>query len=197
MKKSITRTCTSCLVLSVMACGETTGDISEPKAMTFDELTVDATALSSKYLDDEGGVAPGVSPTSSDLPDSGSSEYAGFLHGTLGTDGIVSDVTMTVNFGNSEVTGTASNFMHKTDGAMAGQLTGTGDVDQSGSPAFSPVTLTLSGQLTHAGATVDSDIALDGNFFVHNGDDAGAIAGMAEGNIGDTAIENGVFAVEQ
>ena len=197
MKKSITRICASCLVLSVLACGETSGDDSEPEATTFAELNADATAMSSQYLDDEGGVAPGASPTTSDLPDSGSSAYVGFLHGDLGTGGVVSEVTMNVSFGTDEVTGTASNFIHETDGAMDGQLTGTGNIDHSSSPTFSPLTLTLSGQLTHAGTVVDSDIALDGDFFAHNGDDVGAIAGMAEGNIGDTAIENGVFAVEK
>lgn len=178
----------SCVALS--ACGGGSGDSGDdgPAFSSFEGISTASATLIDTYIDEQGDPLSGVTTTAqADLP-SGSVGYEGYIAGSYDGDRFIGTVTLDVQFDDAEVTGTADNFFHETTGAMSGNLSGTGNINASGPQ----VTVTLTG-------TLDSNVtqlALDGDFLTYDGIDAAAVAGLVEGNVGTSTVDDGIFVAD-
>lgn len=186
---------TMCAVsLAVLAgCGSSDPAVAAP---TFLQLNAAAVAMQSKYTDANGDLLAGVTPaTAVDINAAPNATYTGYVGGDLGGDTLVGALEVNADFGASTATSTATGFIHETDGAYAGLLTGSGVIAPT-APAGTPqISTTVAGDLTNGGTTYATNIALDGSFVANGADPVGAVAGTADGTVGlDLLI--GTFAAE-
>ncbi len=144
-----------------------------------------------------------------EVPTVGSASYSGVLvfegpDDGLDTNFLAGDMSMTADFANSEVSGSAGNFVNADDEEYSGSLT------VSNGTIFNDVVLEdfytysadIAGSLSGADNEVDVDGELGGDFF---GDDAEYAGGVIEGtldvNDGEETItldeDNSGFLLEQ
>lgn len=163
---------------------------------TFATLSADAAAMQSQYTDASGDLLAGVAPASAaDINASANATYSGYVGGDLGGQALVGALTVNADFGAKTATNTATGFIHETDGAYAGTLTGAG-VIQPTAPAGTPqISTSLAGDLNNGGIDYATSIALDGSFVANGANPTGAIAGTADGLVGLDLL-TGVFVAE-
>lgn len=155
---------------------------------SFDTLTADAVAMADGLVDLDTG-AP-IADEMTDLPDTGSAEYTGYIGGLMDGDGFIGELTLNVDFDPNDsgsITGGATGFQHEVDGAYTGSLVlglgsiipglGAGDADL--------IAGDLTGTLQNDGSDYDTTIALDGAFFgAAPGQVPTAVGGIAFGEVG-------------
>ena len=182
-------------VALLAGCG---GGGSDSTVNTYAQMETDARALATGYIDpDTGAILPGAEERTN-LPQSGQGSYEGYVGGDLEGEGLIGELSMTVNFGVGDtgtITGTADNFMHETQGAYTGALNlQNGTIVTGGSGSVSDgVAGDLTGTLSNGGNTYDTEINLEGVFLGGSGTDVpDAMAGGAVGEVG-TGFFDGLF----
>ena len=167
---------------------------------SFTALAEDATAMAASLVDFDTGAALAAERTN--LPESGSVTYTGFVGGEVDGAGLVGELTLNATFAPSDtgsVTGSATGFEHETDGAYTGTLDVTsGVIFDGGTPSNADVlSVDLNGDLQNGGMTYATDITLDGSFFggADNGsDNPTAVGGAAFGTVGMESFDGGFVA---
>jgi hypothetical protein len=166
----------------------------------FTTLTDEATTMAAGLVDLDTGAALAAERTN--LPDSGSVTYTGFVGGEVDGAGLVGELTLNTTFAAADtgsVTGSATGFEHETDGAYTGTLDVIGGVIfDGGTPSDADVlSADLNGDLQNGGMTYATDITLDGSFFggTDNGsDDPTAVGGAAFGTVGMESFDGAFVA---
>ena len=162
----------------------------------FSTADAAAMALIDTYVDAFGSPATGQ-PRSSNFVQTGNVNYAGGLRADLGGSGVVGDVTITVPFGGGDVTGTLRNLQNEVSGAYTGSLQGAGSIDADAAANVPQMMLTFDGNLGSSSGTQAVTLLLDGNFFAHDSNPEGAVAGAVEGSIGGVVLQDGLFTAEE
>ena len=176
----------------VSACSDGAGGSDD--APSFDELVSEGLALEERYEDS--------SLTSvADMPTSGSATYdgvVGYSTSTSDPDAIianpetVSSLTLTADFGSSDISGRAYDFQNADGSDVSGDLEITG-----GSISGNEFGANIDGTLNQAGTTISYDGELAGGFV---DEDAGAVVGggaaLATTEDGDQFAVYGVFAAD-
>jgi hypothetical protein len=182
-------------VALLAGCG---GGGSDSTVNTFLDLDAEARAAAEGYIDpDTGALASGVSERTN-LPQSGSADYNGYVKGDLEGEGLVGELALKVDFSlgdNGTITGTADNFQHETEGAYAGTLDLENGLILPGLTGSDPdgIAGDLNGTLSNGGTNHATSIALEGGFLGGSGTDTpDAMAGGAVGNVG-AGLFDGIF----
>ena len=189
-----------CLFAALSACGggstsgQGTEGIGNPPS-DFAALSNTANGLIEDYINENGVPASGLT-RSTTVPIIGTATYSGYLYGVADDVELIAELELDTNFASREITGTAGSFEASSGATISGELSGDGDIVSSAMNAQPQATIVLRGTLTIAGDAADSAVALDGDFYPSGNDANGAIAGLAEGNIGGDALEDGIFGVE-
>ena len=178
------------------ACGGGGGGGANTVPVDFSTADAAAKALIDTYVDAFGNPATGQ-PRSTSFVQTGNVEYAGGLRGDLGGSGVVGDLTIAVAFDGGGVTGTLQNLQNEVSGAYTGSLQGTGSIDADAAANVPQMMLTFDGNLGSTSGTQAVTLLLDGNFFSHDSNPEGAVAGAAEGTIGGVVLQDGLFAAEE
>lgn len=171
----------------------------------YADLVTRADAAAVGIVDLDSGV---VTSPSTAVPDSGTADYKGYVQGDLGGGELIGELSLTADFANAEITGTATNFQHSDRGAYAGVLYmddthgGVAGTIEDRDPAITTDAIVasgiLAGTLTNGGVDYAASISLDGNFVGGDSDtDPSAIAGIATGKVGaeDLGANTGGFIV--
>ena len=182
-----------CSPLLAAACGG--GGAGNVVQVDFSTADAAAMALAASYVDAAGDPASGLTRSSS-FVQTGVVDYAGALRGTLEGNGVVGNLSLSVTFGTGNATGTASQLQNEATGQYAGTLQGSGSVDKTADPGLPQFTMVLAGNLTGTGGPEAATLLLDGNFFDHDSNPEGAVAGAVEGTIGGVVLGGGLFAAE-
>ncbi|GAA3852648.1 hypothetical protein [Celeribacter arenosi] len=174
------------------ACGGSTTD-----AVSYASLSTSSAAMQSQYTDANGELLGGVAPAATvDILAAADATYTGYVSGTVSGGEMVADLTIDANFFTNSANASATNFVHETNGAYTGTLSGTGVILPTAPLGDDQVTTVLDGSLEYGGASLTTSIGLGGSFVSSSGDPVGAIAGTADGLVG-TDLMTGVFAVEK
>jgi len=166
----------------------------------FTTLADEATTMAAGLVDFDTGAPLAAERTN--LPDSGSVAFTGFVGGEVNGAGLVGELTLNATFAAADsgsVTGNATGFEHETDGAYTGTLDVTsGVIFDGGTPSDADVlSVDLNGDLQNGGMTYATDITLDGSFFggADNGsDDPTAVGGAAFGDVGTESFDGAFVA---
>jgi len=168
-------------IMFTAACGSGSDSSENPiSENAFDEANSAASDLTFSFLDANGEALSSAVRATDDViaTTTGNVTYEGFV--------------------SSELVGSASDFRFEDNTALAGTITGAGSLSSETSDGtFPQATVTLSGTLVDDGVSRPTEIALDGDFYEADSSDIGAIAGLAEGDIGASEIEDGLFAAQQ
>jgi len=188
------------LIGALTACGSNGSDDTPPPTTggpvtytNFADISADADALSSTYVEDDGTLLA-TRTLEAELPTTGAVEYNGFVSvSDTANDSLVGQIALTADFVTTDISGTASNFIHEVDGEYTGTLSATGTVSAAAPVGVTQFSATLEGDLTNAATVHGTTIALEGDFL---GTDYRAIGGEALGLVGADFM-SGNFAAEQ
>ena len=192
------------LIGALTACGSNGSDDTPPPTTggsvtytSFAEISADADALSSTYVEDDGTLLA-KRTLEAELPTTGAVEYNGFISVSddMSGENLVGQIALTADFDAAAdaISGTASNFIHETNVVYTGDLTVTdGEIRANAPTGDYQFRASLEGQLSDGVTTYDTVIGLDGNFL---GTDYSAIGGEALGLVGADFM-SGNFAAEQ
>lgn len=161
---------------------------------SFDEIEPAATAMQSAYTDANGALLLGITPaTASEIPDSGSATYNGFVSGEIAGEARIGELKITAAFavGNNALTSEARNLYHEIDGAYTGILSGVCVLIESPPVGVPQIQINLDGTLSKGGADYATKIALDGRVIANVSDPTGAVAGTADGSVGGNSSKMG------
>ena len=189
-------------IMFTAACGSGSDSSENPiSENAFDEANSAASDLTFSFLDANGEALSSAVRATDDViaTTTGNVTYEGYITGGTEDDGnFVASLELTADFVSSELVGSASDFRFEDNTALAGTITGAGSLSSGTSDGtFPQATVTLSGTLVDDGVSRPTEIALDGYFYEADSSDIGAIAGLAEGDIGASEIEDGLFAAQQ
>ncbi|WP_133169799.1 hypothetical protein [Yoonia maritima] len=185
------------MALALSACGGSdsspvVGETGPVTYVDFNEMSIDAQTLSSQYIETDGRLLIERS-SAENLPTTGAASYYGFVTGTLEGQGLIGQIAVTADFEGDAITGTASNFIHETNGAYSGTLTAAGLVRTEAHMVITQFSATLEGTLSNDGNDYVTEIALEGDFLTA---DHAAIGGNVVGYVGDDFLVGG-FAAER
>lgn len=204
MKKQVKYLVLAGAAAALAGCGGS-GGATLTTGPNYADLVTRADAAAVGIVDLDSGV---VTSPSTAVPDSGTADYKGYVQGDLGGGELIGELSLTADFANAEITGTATNFQHSDRGAYVGVLymddthgvAGTIVDPSSATTDAIEASGTLAGTLTNGGVDYSTSIFLDGNFV--GGDsvtDPSAIAGIATGTVGaeDLGANTGGFIATQ
>ncbi|SFS16568.1 hypothetical protein [Yoonia litorea] len=177
------------------ACGGGGGGGANTEPVDFSTADAAAAALIDQYVDANGNAATGQTRSNSFLQ-TGTVNYAGAFNGNLGGNGVVGDVTIAVAFGGGDVTGSLRNLQNEASGAYTGSLQASGSLNKDATALEPQMSLTFDGSLGNSSGAQAVTLLLDGNFFAHDGNPEGAVAGPVDGTIGGVLLDDGLFAAE-
>ncbi len=99
------------------------------------------------------------------LPADGSGTYTGYVSGSANGGELIGELTLNATLGTQEISGSATNFQHETDGAYSGSMNMPNVSISTNLDSEQEFAGQLSGDLDNGGSTYATVIGMTGHFY--------------------------------
>ncbi|OOY30460.1 hypothetical protein [Thioclava sp. F36-6] len=154
-------------VAGLAGCGGGGSSSSTPAVRDYATLLSEAQQMAQDtgVIDTNTGTIDPTATARTTLPANGSGTYTGYVSGSANGGELIGELTLTADLGTPQISGSAANFQHETDGAYSGTMAMPNvpiSTNLAGEQEFAGQ---LSGDLDNGGTTYATVIGMTGHFY--------------------------------